>query len=71
MQHLSNFSHTPKCEKTCKSGYEREYTSDKYFGQEPYAIEANEESIRKELFTNGPLEVSFDVSFLKDDAQFN
>jgi cathepsin B len=52
---------TPKCEHTCKSGYEREYASDKYFGQEPFAVESDEESIRKELYTNGPLEVSFDV----------
>jgi len=52
---------TPQCEKTCKSGYSRDYAADKYFGLEPYAVEQDEESIRKELFTNGPLEVSFDV----------
>jgi cathepsin B len=52
---------TPKCEKTCKDGYERQYNSDKYFGQEPYAVDDDEEAIRKELYTNGPLEVSFTV----------
>lgn len=52
---------TPKCVKTCKDGYERQYSSDKFYGLEPYAVEQNEESIRKELYKNGPLEVSFDV----------
>jgi len=52
---------TPKCVKTCNSGYEREYPDDKFFGLEPYAIEQNEESIRKELYTNGPMEVTLDV----------
>jgi len=53
--------HTPKCEKTCQSGYSRDYAADKYYGLEPYAVENNEESIRKELYTNGPLEVTLDV----------
>jgi len=32
-----------------------------FFGLEPYSVEQNEESIRKELFTNGPVEITLDV----------
>lgn len=38
-----------------------QYSSDKYFGLEPYAVEQNEESIRKELYANGPMEITLDV----------
>ncbi|KAI6232251.1 Cathepsin B-like cysteine proteinase [Aphelenchoides besseyi] len=52
---------TPKCEKTCQEGYDKEYSADKYYGQEPYAVDEDQEAIKKELYLNGPLEVSFEV----------
>jgi cathepsin B len=71
-EHHSNKTHyqpckhdlfpTPKCEKKCQNSYnEKTYDEDKFFGRKAFAVEDDVESIQKELFTNGPLEVAFEV----------
>ncbi|KAI1717021.1 papain family cysteine protease domain-containing protein [Ditylenchus destructor] len=53
---------TPKCEKKCQKSYsEKSYDEDKYYGKSSFHVEATVESIQKELYTNGPLEVAFHV----------
>nr|XP_049699535.1 cathepsin B-like [Helicoverpa armigera] len=52
---------TPKCEKSCESGYDTEYEADKRRGKEVYALRSNEDDIKAELFKNGPVEASFGV----------
>jgi len=71
-EHHSNKTHypgckhelypTPKCERSCQSSYtEKTYEQDKYFGKSAYAVEPDVRSIQSELYTNGPMEVSFEV----------
>ncbi|KAI1717028.1 papain family cysteine protease domain-containing protein [Ditylenchus destructor] len=71
-EHHSNKTHyqpckhdlypTPKCEKTCQSGYSgRTYDQDKYYGRNAYAVDDNVQAIQNELYTNGPLEIAFEV----------
>ncbi|CAH1634793.1 unnamed protein product [Spodoptera littoralis] len=48
------------CEKKCDSN-SIDYATDKRRGERVYRIEPNEESIKAELYKNGPVEVSFDV----------
>jgi len=52
---------TPACAKQCQSGYATSYTQDKHFGAKAYTVSKNEEAIRKEIFTNGPVEADFTV----------
>ncbi|KAH9633325.1 hypothetical protein HF086_004039 [Spodoptera exigua] len=52
---------TPPCDKTCESGYGTEYTKDKRFAKRVFSIDSNEESIKVELYKNGPIEVTFEV----------
>ncbi|KAI1713141.1 papain family cysteine protease domain-containing protein [Ditylenchus destructor] len=52
----------PKCEKKCQESYkDKTYDEDKHYGKTFFNVEASVESIQKELYTNGPLEVAFDV----------
>jgi len=71
-EHHSNKTHfipckhelypTPKCERQCQASYtDRTYSEDKYFGRNAFAVEDDVQAIQNELYTNGPLEVSFDV----------
>lgn len=52
---------TPKCSKTCQNSYTTTYSKDKHFGAKAYSIGNNEEDIRKEIYTNGPVEAAFTV----------
>jgi cathepsin B len=52
---------TPKCEKSCVSGYETEYKKDLHYAKEIYSISKNVSEIQTEILTNGPVEASFDV----------
>ncbi|CAH0701174.1 unnamed protein product [Spodoptera exigua] len=52
---------TPPCDRTCESGYGTEYTKDKRFAKRVFSIDSNEESIKVELYKNGPIEVTFEV----------
>lgn len=37
------------------------FASEKYFGSTAYYVDADPESIKKEIMTNGSVEVAFDV----------
>uniref|UniRef100_A0A0N4UYS5 Pept_C1 domain-containing protein n=1 Tax=Enterobius vermicularis TaxID=51028 RepID=A0A0N4UYS5_ENTVE len=70
-EHHSNKTHykpcqhdlfpTPKCSKQCIDGYNRSYASDKFYGSTAYGIADDVEAIQKEILTNGPVEVAFEV----------
>lgn len=51
---------TPKCSKTCVSGYGTDFKKDKHFGKRPYGV-VGAKQIMKEIMTNGPVTAAFDV----------
>ncbi|CAJ0935068.1 unnamed protein product, partial [Mesorhabditis belari] len=79
-EHHSNKTHydpckhdlfpTPRCERTCQDGYDTAYKKDLYFGKSAYGVKQNVEAIQKEILTNGPVEVAFEVyeDFLNYDG---
>ncbi|KAH7697876.1 CRE-CPR-6 protein [Aphelenchoides avenae] len=53
---------TPNCEKKCQGSYKaKTYDQDKHYGLKAYSVDSDAVAIQKELYTNGPLEVSFQV----------
>eukprot|EP00743_Colponemidia_sp_Colp-15_P000245 GILK01000286.1.p1 GENE.GILK01000286.1~~GILK01000286.1.p1 ORF type:complete len:383 (+),score=40.87 GILK01000286.1:55-1149(+) len=50
---------TPKCTKSCQNG--ASWDSDKHYGDKSYSISSNQEKIKTEIFTNGPVEAAFSV----------
>jgi len=71
-EHHSNKTHfipckhelypTPSCEHKCQANYnQKTYAEDKYYGRNAYAVEDDVQAIQNELYTNGPLEVAFEV----------
>eukprot|EP00128_Syssomonas_multiformis_P010099 Colp12_sorted_trinity150504_noHs@8131 len=52
---------TPKCSKTCRSGYANSFTSDLHFGASSYSVSSKVSEIQKEIMTNGPVEGAFSV----------
>ncbi|KAE9415342.1 hypothetical protein Angca_010209, partial [Angiostrongylus cantonensis] len=52
---------TNTCEYKCQDGYSISYNSDKHYGASVYAVAQDVASIQKEIMTNGPVEVAFDV----------
>lgn len=56
----SSLSSTPSCSKSCQSGYNVEYARDKHYGAKFYWV-YGKQNIMKELYTNGPVEASFQV----------
>lgn len=52
---------TPKCVHMCEKGYHVSYRADKHFGKKSYSVENNEDQIKTELVTNGPVEAAFTV----------
>lgn len=52
---------TPKCEKKCQSSYDKTYAQDKWYGKNSYTISFDEDSIKREIMTNGPVEADFNV----------
>ncbi|VDO00675.1 unnamed protein product [Rodentolepis nana] len=54
-------AHTPKCKKVCQSEYKIPYMKDKYYAEKVYSIHKNEDAIKHELYTNGPVEADFEV----------
>jgi cathepsin B len=52
---------TPKCDKQCQDGYQVPYQQDEHYGKRAYSISRDVSSIQKEIMTNGPVEVDFDV----------
>jgi len=51
---------TPKCSKTCQSGYPKTYTQDKLHGS-AYRLGSDEQAIMADIFKNGPVEGAFSV----------
>lgn len=70
-EHHSNRTHykpcqhelypTPQCTHQCQSHYTKAYDSDKWYGSKAYAVDPSVEAIQKEIMTNGPVEVAFEV----------
>jgi len=54
-------SKTPKCVKTCRTGYNTQYTADKHMATKYYQIAGNAPAIQTEIYTNGPVECAFTV----------
>jgi cathepsin B len=52
---------TPRCSKSCESGYTTPYAKDKHFGKSAYSVRNNEAQIQTEIMTNGPVEGAFTV----------
>ncbi|XP_077302123.1 cathepsin B [Arctopsyche grandis] len=52
---------TPECNKQCEEGYNVPYDKDRHFGQKAYSLDSNEDQIKQEIFTNGPVEAAFTV----------
>jgi len=52
---------TPECKSTCREGYNTTYEEDKKHGVSSYSVHNNEEQIKKEIFTHGPVEGAFTV----------
>jgi cathepsin B len=52
---------TPECKRRCIDGYPIDYESDKHFGVKAYSVPSDENAIKQEVYTNGPVEVAFTV----------
>lgn len=52
---------TPRCERTCIKGYDKDYMDDKHFGAKAYGIHKDVEQIQTEIMKNGPVEADFEV----------
>lgn len=51
---------TPKCSKTCETGYNTTFNKDKHMGSAPYSLRSVEK-IQTDIMTNGPVEAAFTV----------
>ncbi|CAH8431497.1 unnamed protein product [Heterobilharzia americana] len=60
------YSRVSACEEKCQESYNVSYVDDLHYGSKIYFVEADEESIRKEIFLNGPVqaEIYASVDFL-------
>jgi len=61
LQPCSGDSPTPRCEKTCRDGYNVTFSNDKHYLKEKYTISSNPQKIMAEIMTNGPVEGAFTV----------
>ncbi|CAJ0607652.1 unnamed protein product [Cylicocyclus nassatus] len=52
---------TPTCRAQCQLGYKTEYDKDKIHAKSAYFVDKDEDAIRKEIFTNGPVQAGFIV----------
>jgi len=52
---------TPECKTQCRDGYNKTYDADKHHGKPAYSVEANEFTIMREIYKNGPVEGAFTV----------
>jgi len=53
---------TPRCHKSCtNSNYNVTFKDDLHFGKSAYAIYGDEDQIKQEIMTNGPVEAAFTV----------
>jgi len=49
---------TPKCHKSCDSGYKVPYKQDLHFGSKSYGVSSNVEQIQAEILMHGPVEAA-------------
>ncbi|CAJ0594801.1 unnamed protein product [Cylicocyclus nassatus] len=56
---LKNNEDTPSCRAQCQFGYNMDYNRDKIYANSAYQVYASEDAIRKEIFTNGPVQATF------------
>uniref|UniRef100_A0A915ERJ4 Peptidase C1A papain C-terminal domain-containing protein n=1 Tax=Ditylenchus dipsaci TaxID=166011 RepID=A0A915ERJ4_9BILA len=56
-EHHSNKTHFQPANTSCS----QPLSEDKFYGRSAYAVEADVQAIQNELYTNGPLEVAFEV----------
>lgn len=54
----------PECRQRCRRGFAATFAADRRFGRDARRVPQDEKSIRKEIFTNGPVV----ASFLTNDA---
>jgi len=52
---------TPSCRKECQPTYGVDYKKDLFFGKDSYSVDSDEEQIKSEIMTNGPVEGAFSV----------
>ena len=52
---------TPRCSKSCESGYSVDFDKDKHFGSSAYSVSVEVEKIQTEIMTNGPVEGTMTV----------
>ena len=52
---------TPKCDKTCASGYPKTFAADKLHGDSVYSVPSQVAKIQTEIMTHGPVEAAFTV----------
>jgi cathepsin B len=52
---------TPPCDQKCQSGYTKAYKQDLHFGAKSYQIANSQDAIKKEIYTNGPVEAAYTV----------
>jgi cathepsin B len=52
---------TPKCTKSCVSGYPTTYENDKLFADTVYSVPSQVSKIQTEIMTHGPVEAAFTV----------
>eukprot|EP00053_Salpingoeca_punica_P016713 m.158796 g.158796 ORF g.158796 m.158796 type:complete len:367 (-) comp17028_c4_seq3:284-1384(-) len=52
---------TPRCERSCESGYSVSYPNDKHFGESAYSVPSSPDAIQTEIMNKGPVEGAFTV----------
>ncbi|KAL5112924.1 Cathepsin B [Taenia crassiceps] len=52
---------TPKCKTSCQEEYKVPYKKDKHYASKVYSVHSNEDAIKHELLTHGPVEADFEV----------
>jgi len=52
---------TPECTQKCRSGYDKSYDNDKYFGKSAYNVGSSAANIQTEIMKHGPVEAAFSV----------
>ncbi|XP_078585034.1 cathepsin B-like isoform X1 [Branchiostoma floridae x Branchiostoma japonicum] len=52
---------TPRCKKTCESGYNVTFNKDKHYAKSAYSVSSKVQQIQMEIMTNGPVEAAFTV----------
>jgi len=60
LQPCTGDAKTPKCSKSCESGYNGTFKDDKHFGAKSYMV-SGEQNIMEELVNKGPVEAAFTV----------